>query len=131
VHGGASPGTLGQSAFRKVAELEKTGYTGDQWVCAGRSCEMACPVTSGWPLTSQFGQPEVGLGITPDLEARQLLPRIIGEGRAKELIVTGGGHRGRRSLPPGPWSNRIYPADTLMDESPQTGGQDRCQAPLA
>ena len=37
---------------------------------------------------AKFGQPEVGLGITPGFSGTQRLPRLVGMGKAKELIFT-------------------------------------------
>lgn len=56
----------------------------------GGGCElaMACDIRIA-SVKAKFGQPECGLGITPGAGGTQRLPRLIGEGRAKELLYTG------------------------------------------
>ena len=56
----------------------------------GGGCElaMACDIRIA-SVKAKFGQPEVGLGITPGFSGTQRLPRIVGLGKAKELIYTG------------------------------------------
>ena len=48
---------------------------------------MACDIRIA-SAKAKFGQPEVGLGITPGFTGTQRLPRIVGLGKAKELIYT-------------------------------------------
>ncbi|MFC2282262.1 MAG: enoyl-CoA hydratase-related protein, partial [Treponema socranskii subsp. buccale] len=56
----------------------------------GGGCElaMACDIRIA-SETARFAQPEAGLGITPGFGGTQRLARLIGAGRAKELIYTG------------------------------------------
>ena len=49
---------------------------------------MACDIRIA-SEKAKFGQPETGLGITPGFGGTQRLPRLVGEGKAKELIYTG------------------------------------------
>ena len=49
---------------------------------------MACDIRIATE-TAKFGQPELGLGIIPGAGATQRLPRVVGLGRAKHLILTG------------------------------------------
>ena len=48
---------------------------------------MACDIRLA-SVKAKFGQPEVGLGIIPGFAGTQRLPRLVGKGRAKELIFT-------------------------------------------
>jgi enoyl-CoA hydratase len=56
----------------------------------GGGCELAlaCDIRIAAD-TAKFGQPELGLGIIPGAGGTQRLPRLIGMGRAKHLILTG------------------------------------------
>lgn len=58
--------------------------------CLGGGCElaMACDIRIA-SEKARFGHPEVNLGVIPSGGATQRLPRLIGIGRAKELIFTG------------------------------------------
>lgn len=124
-------GALGQSAFRKVAELEKPVIAVINGFALGGGCELAmsCDIRLASDK-AKFGQPEVGLGITPGFGGTQLLPRIIGEGRAKELIFTGEVIGAEEAYRLG-LVNRIYPADTLMDEARKLAARIAANAPLA
>ena len=63
-----------------------------------------------------LGQPEVNLGIIPGGGATQLLARLIGPARAKELSFTGDTFKAARALALG-IVNRVVPADKLMEEA--------------
>ena len=51
-----------------------------------------------------FGQPEVGLGITPGFGGTQRLARLVGMGMAKQLVYSAPEHQGRRG--PAHWSGQ-------------------------
>jgi enoyl-CoA hydratase len=63
-----------------------------------------------------FGQPEILLGIIPGWGGTQRLPRIIGMGLAKELILGGGQIDAKRAFDIG-LVNRVYPSDQLLAET--------------
>ena len=54
----------------------------------GNEIAMSCDIRYA-SEKAKFGQPEVGLGITPGAGGTQRLPRLIGAGKAKELLYTG------------------------------------------
>jgi len=65
---------------------------------------------------AQFGAPEVGLGVIPGFGGTQLLPRLLGEARAKELLLTGDRIDASRALSLG-MVHRVVPKDRVLDES--------------
>ncbi|HZK33270.1 MAG TPA: short-chain-enoyl-CoA hydratase [Tissierellaceae bacterium] len=79
----------GLELFRKIELMEKPMIAAVNGFALGGGCElsMACDIRIASDR-AKFGQPEVGLGITPGFGGTQRLSRLIGEGRAKELIFT-------------------------------------------
>lgn len=66
--------------------------------------------------TAVFGLPEVQLGAIPDMGSTQRLPRVVGPGIAKELILTGRRIDAAEALRAG-LVNHVYPKDQLMTEA--------------
>lgn len=77
-----------------------------------------------------FGQPEVGLGITPGFGGTQRLARIVGAGRAKQLIYTGANLKADEALAIG-LVNAVYPQEELMDAALKLAGKIAGGAPIA
>jgi enoyl-CoA hydratase len=71
---------------------------------------------------AKFGQPEVTLGVIPGFGGTQRLPRLIGKGKAKELIMTGKIITAQEALALG-IVNRIYPLALLMEETKKVARQ--------
>ncbi|MGF1510755.1 MAG: enoyl-CoA hydratase/isomerase family protein [Myxococcota bacterium] len=76
--------------FRRIEEHPLPSVAAVQGYALGGGCElaMACDLRIAG-RTTKLGQPEVSLGILPGAGAIQRLPRLVGLGRAKELILTG------------------------------------------
>lgn len=83
-------GQLGASVFRKIELSEKIVIAAVSGYALGGGCELAlaCDIRMA-SEKAKFAQPETGLGIVPGFSGTQRLPRIIGVGKAKELIYTG------------------------------------------
>jgi enoyl-CoA hydratase len=108
-------GLLGQNAFSLVESMEKPVIAAINGFALGGGCElaMACDfrICSD---KSKFGQPEVGLGVTPGFGGTQRLPRIVGTGMAKQLLYTGDTIDAYEALRIG-LVNAVLPAENLMD----------------
>jgi enoyl-CoA hydratase len=81
---------FGQSVFTRIERLPQPVIAAVNGFALGGGCElaMACDIRVA-AENARFGQPETGLGIPPGFGGTQRLPRLIGAGRAKELIFTG------------------------------------------
>ena len=76
---------------------------------------MACDIRIA-SETARFAQPETGLGITPGFGGTQRLPRLVGAGRAKELIYTGRTIKADEALAIG-LVNKVTKPEALMQET--------------
>jgi len=80
----------GQRTFRKFEVSPKPTLAAVNGFALGGGCELAmsCHLRVA-SEAAKFGQPEVKLGIVPGYGASQRLPRLVGKGRALELLLTG------------------------------------------
>ena len=77
-----------------------------------------------------FGQPEVGLGITPGFGGTQRLARIVGPGMAKQMIYTARNIKADEAYRIG-LVNAVYPQEELMDAAKKLAAGIAKNAPIA
>src|SRR5437763_15800145 len=82
--------TFGQGVLTLIENLCRQVIAAVNGFALGGGCEtaMACTIRIG-AETAKFGQPEVKLGVIPGGGGTQRLPRLVGRGRALQLILTG------------------------------------------
>ncbi len=82
-------GALGQEVFRMIEAMEKPVIAAVNGFALGGGCELAmCCDFRIASSKAKFGQPEVGLGITPGFGGTQRLPRLVGTGMARQMLYT-------------------------------------------
>ncbi len=80
----------GQAIFNRIEKLAKPVVAAVNGFALGGGCElaMACHLRVA-SSNAVFGQPEVKLGLIPGYAGTQRLPRLVGRGRALEILLTG------------------------------------------
>lgn len=108
-------GRLGNDVFLKVENMTKPVIAAINGFALGGGCELAsaCDIRIA-SENAIFGQPEVGLGITPGFGGTQRLPRIVGMAKAKELILTADNIRADEALAIGLIS-KVVPKGEVVD----------------
>jgi len=121
----------GQVVFRKFETSPKPTIAAVNGFALGGGCELA--MSCHLRIASEgakFGQPEVKLGIGPGYGGTQRLPRLVGKGRALQLLLTGEMIDAAEALRIG-LVNRVVPAAELIDATTALLKQMLVNGPLA
>ncbi|MBC8591226.1 short-chain-enoyl-CoA hydratase [Wansuia hejianensis] len=121
----------GIKVFRKIELMEKPVIAAINGFALGGGCElaMACDIRVA-SEKAKFGQPEVGLGITPGFAGTQRLSRLVGPGKAKELIFTADVIDANEAYRIG-LVNKIVSMEKLIEESINLANRIACKGQIA
>jgi enoyl-CoA hydratase len=122
---------LGQQVLRSIELSRKPVIAAVNGFALGGGCELAlaCHLRIA-SENAKFGLPEVKLGIIPGYGGTLRLPRIVGKGRALELILTAEMIDAREAHRIG-LANRVVPQEQLMDEARKLMGTILRNGPVA
>src|SRR5256714_10961273 len=122
---------LGRSLFTAIDTFPKPVIAMVNGYCLGGGCELAlsCDLRIASEAAS-FGQPEINLGIIPGGGGTQRLTRLIGEGRAMEMILTGEIINAETALRYG-LVNHVVPADQLAAKTMEIANRIAEKSPIA
>ena len=121
----------GQHVFGLVAHMGKPVIAAINGFALGGGCELAMACTLRIAAdTATFGQPEINLGLMPGFAGTQRLPRLVGPGRALEMLLTGASVTADDAWRMG-LVHRVVPAGALMTETRALADHLAAKAPLA
>nr|WP_314758226.1 enoyl-CoA hydratase-related protein [uncultured Lachnoanaerobaculum sp.] len=128
---GEAFGKKGNDVFRKIETFPIPVIAAVNGFALGGGCEiaMSCDIRI-CSDNAMFGQPEVGLGITPGFGGTQRLARLIGAGMAKQLIYTARNIKADEALRIG-LVNAVYPQEELLGVAKKMAVNIAQNAPIA
>ena len=128
---GEAFGKKGNDVFRKLEAFPIPVIAAVNGFALGGGCEisMSCDIRI-CSENAVFGQPEVGLGITPGFGGTQRLARIVGTGKAKEMIYGARNIKAEEAYRIG-LVNNVYPAEELMPAAKKLASTIARNAPIA
>ena len=128
---GEAFGKKGNDVFRKIETFPIPVIAAVNGFALGGGCEisMSCDIRI-CSDNAVFGQPEVGLGITPGFGGTQRLARIVGPGMAKQMIYTARNIKADEALRIG-LVNAVYPQEELMAAAEKMASGIAKNAPIA
>jgi len=121
----------GQALFDRIERLGKPVIAAINGFALGGGCELAMACTLRLAAdTAKIGQPEINLGLIPGFAGSQRLPRIVGRGRALELLLTGAPISAEEAWRIG-LVNRVLPAASLAEAARTLAAGLAEKAPVA
>jgi len=129
--GGRDHALRGQHVVDLIEQLGKPVIAAINGFALGGGCELAMACTIRLAAdTAKLGQPEINLGIMPGYAGTQRLSRLVGRGRALEILLTGDMIAADEAYRIG-LVNRVVPAAQLMDEAKKLAAALASKAPIA
>ena len=127
----AALATRGQAVFSLIETCGKPVIAAVNGFALGAGCELAlaCSIRLAAD-TARFGQPEIKLGLIPGYGGTQRLPRLIGKGRALEILLTGEMIDAAEALRIG-LVNAVVPAAQLLPRAEALAAKIIANGPLA
>lgn len=124
-------GQRGSALFRRIEKLEIPTIAAVNGFALGGGCEisMSCDIRI-CSDNAVFGQPEVGLGITPGFGGTQRLARLVGAGMAKQMIYTARNIKADEALRIG-LVNAVYTQEELLPAAEKMAAGIAKNAPIA
>ncbi len=124
-------GHMGHAILQKIEQFPRPVIAAINGFALGGGCELslACDIRVA-SVNAKFGQPEVNLGVIPGFGGTQRLPRIVGKGRALELLFTGDIIDATEAYRIG-LVNKVVEQDQLMEVCKQMAGKMNSKGPLA
>lgn len=124
-------GKFGADVFRRIEELPIPVIAAVNGFALGGGCElaMACDIRIASD-NAKFGQPEVKLGIIPGFSGTYRLPKLVGQGYAKEMIYSGRVIKADEALRIG-LVNHVVAQDELIDYVMALASDIAANAPIA
>ena len=121
----------GQHVFDLIENMGKPVIAAINGYALGGGCELAMACTLRIAAdTARLGQPEIRLGLIPGYAGTQRLSRLVGKGRAMDMILTGVPIAADEALRIG-LVNRVSPAADLMADARKLAAQLAKSAPIA
>ncbi len=129
--GGKEYALRGQQVFNFVEDLGKPVIAAVNGFALGGGCElaMACHLRIA-SERAKFGQPEVNLGLIPGYGGTQRLPRLVGIGKAMELILSGETISAKEAYRIG-LVNKVVPPEELLSASQDMAKKIVAKGPIA
>ncbi len=131
VRGGNETSARGLYLMKTIQNFPKPVIAAVNGFALGGGCELAlaCDIRLA-SEKAKFGQPEVNLGIIPGYGGTQRLPRIVGRGKAMQLILTGDIIDSAEAYRIG-LVDEVYPHDELMDNALKMANKIASKGPIA
>ncbi|MCX6835318.1 MAG: enoyl-CoA hydratase-related protein [candidate division Zixibacteria bacterium] len=129
--GGIDLSSRGNWLFKGIQDFPKPVIAAVNGFALGGGCELAlaCDIRLA-SEKAKFGQPEVSLGIIPGYGGTQRLSRLVGRGKAMQMILTGDMITAAEAYRIG-LVNEVYPAEELLTKALEMANTIASKGPLA